>query len=90
MDEKNDTPMIPLYQAENTIMHMSYANKRMLVALLVVCVTFILTITVFVIGYTIREKNWLDTITKMQRTPAVTDVTEVQNGIYEYADKGAK
>ena len=88
MDEnkKGDTPMIPLYQAENTIMHMSYANRRMLIALLSVCITFILTITVFVIGYTVREKNWLDTITKLQRSPAVT---EVQNGVHEYSDKGA-
>ena len=84
MDGKNnDTPMIPLYQAENTIMHMSYANKRMLIALLAVCITFILTITVFVIGYTVREKNWLDTIAKMQRTPAVT---EVQNGLQQQQD----
>ena len=86
MEKQSETPMIPLYQAENTIMHMSYANKRMLIALLAVCITFILTITVFVIGYTVREKNWLDTIAKMQRTPAVT---EVQDGIYEYTDKGA-
>lgn len=84
MDGKNnDTPMIPLYQAENTIMHMGYANKRMLIALLAVCATFIVTITVFVFGYTVREKNWLDTIAKMQRTPAVT---EVQNGLQQQQD----
>lgn len=56
--------------------HMSHSNRRMLIALLAVCVTFILTIVIFVRGYTVREKNWLDMI---QRT-GVTD------GIHEQSD----
>ena len=76
MPEKNDIPMVPQIEAEKTIMHMNFANKRMLVALITVCVTFVITIVVFVVGYTVREKNWLNTIIHMQ-TPAVT---EVQNG----------
>ena len=76
MTEKNDTPMIPLIQAEKTILHMSHANRRMLTALICVCVTFILTIIIFVVGYTVREENWLRTIIQMQ-SPAMT---EVQNG----------
>ena len=76
MTEKNDTPMIPLIQAEKTILHMSHANRRMLTALICVCVTFILTIIIFVVGYTVREENWLKTILQMQ-SPAMT---EVQNG----------
>ena len=76
MQEKNDQPMIPLIQAEKTIMHMNFANRRLLIALLAVCITFILTIIIFVVGYTVREQNWLETIIEM-RTPAVT---EVQNG----------
>ena len=76
MQEKNDIPMVPQIEAEKTIMHMNFANKRMLVALITVCVTFVITIVVFVVGYTVREKNWLNTIINMQ-TPAVT---EVQNG----------
>lgn len=75
MNDKNDTPMIPLIQAEKTIMHMNFANKRMLIALITVCVTFIITIIVFVVGYTVREKNWLNTIINMQ-TPAVTEVQD--------------
>ena len=75
MNDKNDTPMIPLIQAEKTIMHMNFANKRMLIALITVCVTFIITIIVFVVGYTVREKNWLNTIINM-KTPAVTEVTD--------------
>ena len=53
--------------------HMSANNKRMFSALLAVCITFILTIIIFVVGYTIREKNWLDTLTRM----------EVSDGVHE-------
>lgn len=28
MDEKNDVPMIPVYQAEKIIMHQNFANRR--------------------------------------------------------------
>ena len=78
-DNRDEAPMIPLIQAEKTIMHMNFANKRMLIALITVCVTFIITIVVFVVGYTIREKNWLNTILNM-RAPAVT---EVQDGMQQ-------
>lgn len=67
---------IPFYDHENTMMHYNWANRRMLIALISVCVTFVLTILVFVFGYTIREKNWLNTIRDLQ-SPAVS---EVQNG----------
>lgn len=78
---ENDAPqMVPLFVAESTAMHLSRANHRMLAALLAVCITFILTIVIFVYGYTIREKNWLDTLSHLQ-TPAIT---EVQNdGLHE-------
>lgn len=56
--------------------HMSAHNHRMLVALLSVCVTFVLTIVIFVVGYTVREKNWLDTLRR------VTD------GVHEQYDPG--
>ena len=68
---------IPFYDHQNTMMHYNWANKRMLIALISVCVTFILTILVFVFGYTVREKNWLDTIKDMQ-TPAVTEAADGQ------------
>ena len=72
---KNDVPMIPLIQAEKTVMHMNHANKRMLIALITVCLTFIITIVVFVVGYTIREKNWLNTIINI-KSPAITEVQD--------------
>lgn len=51
--------------------HMSRNNRRMLLALLSVCITFVLTIVIFVVGYTVREKNWLDTLTRLEVTDGV-------------------
>ena len=58
---------------------MNTHNRRMLIALLCVCITFILTIVIFVVGYTVREKNWLDTLTRM----------EVSDGVHQQSDPGA-
>ena len=77
--EKNQT-CIPFFVAENQVMHMDATNKRMLVALLAVCITFILTIIIFVVGYTVRERNWLNTI--KQIAPA----QEVSDGIQQQPD----
>ena len=67
---------IPFYDHQHTMMHYNWANRRMLIALVTVCVTFIITIVVFVSGYTQREKNWLDTLSNMNKTP----ITEVSDG----------
>ena len=65
---------IPFFVAENQLMHMDKSNKRMLAALIAVCATFILTIVIFVFGYTIREKNWLNTLSEIKSPVAeVTD-----------------
>lgn len=63
---------VPFFAHENVLMHYNRANRRMLIALAIVCVTFIATIIIFVSGYTKREKNWLDTLNRVQ-------VTEVEN-----------
>lgn len=74
MDEKELEVNVPFVME-----HMDAHNRRMLIALLSVCATFIITIVVFVVGYTIREKNWLDTLTRM----------EVSDGIHEQYDPGS-
>lgn len=76
-DEKQSC--VPFFTHENAMMHYNSANRRMLIALVAVCLTFIITIVVFVTGYTTRERNWLDTIRTMQN--GVTDgrVYEQQN-----------
>ena len=67
---------VPYFVHEGIMTHYSRANKRMLIALAVVCATFIVTICVFVSGYTQREKNWLDTLQRV----GVTDGTNQQTG----------
>ena len=57
--------------------YMSATNRRMFHALLAVCATFVLTIIIFVVGYTVREKNWLNTIRD------ITPTSEVADGIHE-------
>ena len=78
-ENRDDVPMMPVYQAEKIIMHQNFANRRMLIALVCVCVTFIITILTFVIGYTIREKNWLNTLTRVT-------TQEGQDGTQQDAD----
>ena len=70
--EEKTAACVPFFAHENVLMHYNRANRRMLIALAVVCITFIATIVVFVSGYTQREKNWLDTLNRVQ-------VTEVEN-----------
>ena len=73
---------IPLYQAEKIAMYQNFANQRAHRTTLIVCVTFILITIIFVVGYTIREKNWLNTIQHIN-TPTVT---EVPNEVQQNAD----
>lgn len=83
MDCKNceeNQACVPFFAHENVLMHYNRANRRMLVALICVCVTFIVTILVFVTGYTAREKNWLD---MLQRT-GVTDGVQQQSSPQDY------
>ena len=83
MEENEKTPAcIPFFAHENALMHYNQTNRRMLIALLAVCLTFVLTITIFVIGYTVREKNWLDTLSRLQNP----QTTEVQNGVQQQPD----
>ena len=77
--QKEEVKYISAFEHENVVWHLGWANRRMLIALIVVCVTFIVTILVFVKGYTVREKNWLDTLGRMNQTAA----TEVADGVQE-------
>lgn len=70
---------IPFFAHEDTMMHYNHANRRMLIALVTVCLTFVITIVVFVSGYTQREKNWLDTMANLQQPVTEVDHGEVRN-----------
>lgn len=76
MSERNEKEVasIPRFAHEAAMEHYNTANKRMLIAIISICITFILTIVIFVVGYTIRTKNWLDTICSMQQSPPVVEV----------------
>ena len=78
----NERPerMVSAFEHENALMHYGRVNKRSLIALVCVCITFVIITTIFVIAYTVREKNWLDTLSRM-RTPAITEVAD--DGIHE-------
>ena len=74
-NEDEEVQQIPLYQAEKIAMYQNFANQRAHRTTLVVCITFILITIIFVVGYTIREKNWLNTIQHIN-TPTVAEVTD--------------
>ena len=77
-DDSYENYSVNRFEHDKTVMHMSWANRRMLIALITVCVTFIVTIVVFVSGYTQREKNWLDTLGRIQRQQIVEVNSERQ------------
>ena len=79
MDCKNcddkQVACVPFFAHENVLMHYNRANKRMLTALIVVCVTLAVIIGIFVYGNTVREKQLIDMV--QQR------ITEVEDGVYK-------
>lgn len=82
MDEKckncNDkVACVPFFAHENVLMHYNRANKRMLIALIVVCATLSLIIGIFVYGNTVREKQLID-MAIQQRSTEVTDGLQQQ------------
>ena len=66
---------IPYFDHQNTMLHYNWANRRMLIALLAVCLTFIIVVTI----NTIRETRWQDTVKELQ-VQMTNAITEIQNG----------
>ena len=75
-DEKQ--ACVPFFAHENVLMHYNRANKRMLIALIVICATLSLVIGIFVYGNTVREKQLIDMINQR--------ITEVENGVHQQPD----
>ena len=73
---ENKTACVPFFVHENVLEHYNRANRRMLIALLGVCATLILVVTIFVHGYTEREKNRVDSLTTIRQA-------EVADGVHE-------
>ena len=68
---------VPFFLHENAMMHYNRAKKRMLIALIVFCVTLSIVIGIFVYGNTVREKNLIDLIDQR--------ITEVEDGIHQHS-----
>lgn len=62
---------VPFFLHENAMMHYNRANKRMLVALITICVTLAVVIAIFVHGNTVREKQLIEMVN--QRITEVAD-----------------
>lgn len=76
--ENNEGRTVSAFEHENSLMHYGMVNKRSMIMLISVCITFVLITLIFVIGYTVREKNWLDTLSKLN------PVTEVAaDGVHQ-------
>ena len=69
---------ISAFEHENALMHYGRVNKRSLIALVCVCVTFIVITTIFVIAYTVREQNWLNALTTMRQAQTEVAADGVQ------------
>ena len=67
---------VPFFDVQNTMMHYNWANRRMLIALICVCVTMIAVVVVFATNQTKREQMWQETIKSMYSTT----MAEVDNG----------
>lgn len=78
---ENRERTVSAFEHENSLMHYGMVNKRSMIMLISVCVTFVLITLIFVIGYTIREKNWLDTLYRMNPTAEVA-----ADGVHQQPD----
>ena len=63
---------VPFFDVQNTMMHYNWANRRMLIALISICITMIAVVIIFATNQTKREQMWQETIKSI--------VAEVQDG----------
>ena len=69
----NGEKCVPFFDVQNTMMHYNWANRRMLIALIAICVTMVCVVIIFATNQTKREKMWQETITKMYSTAMEVD-----------------
>ena len=67
---------VPFFDVQNTMMHYNWANRRMLIALVAICITMVCVVIVFATNQTKREQMWQETIKSMYSTT----MAEVDNG----------
>ena len=76
MSEENK---VDRFEHDKTLMFMNHVNRRMFILVLAVCITF----SMIIVFYTVREKNWLNTMERMQERYLAV---EVMNGTQENGD----
>ena len=76
--ENNSERCVPFFDVQNTMMHYNWANRRMLIALVCVCLSMIIVVIVFATNQTKREQMWQETIKSMYET-TVTGVDHEQH-----------
>ena len=87
MEQKNDEGerMVSAFEHENALMHYGRVNKRSMIMLICVCVTFILVTLTYVIGGIVRDKNreayWLDVVRTLT-TPGIAEV-DAGEGVHQ-------
>ena len=64
---------VPFFDVQNTMMHYNWANRRMLIALVCICITMICVVIVFATNQTKREQMWQETIKSMYSTTVEVD-----------------
>ena len=73
MSESKDS--VSKLEHQTALMHYNWANRRMLIALIAVCLTFIIVVAI----NTVRETRWQDTVKELQ-TQMTQVITEIRNG----------
>ena len=74
---ENGEKCVPFFDVQNTMMHYNWANRRMLIALVCICITMIAVVIVFATNQTKREQMWQDTIKQIMNQ---TTAAEVEHG----------
>ena len=76
--EDNENVMISKNEINKAILHLHWANRRMLIALIAVCITAVTisigAILIFVNSYTDRDRDWKETIRDIVNRTSVTEV----------------
>ena len=69
MDNKRDeVRYISQFEHENAVMHYGKVNHRSMIMLICSCVTILLIVAIFVVGYTIRERDIMKLLTQVYPT----------------------
>ena len=82
MSENKPECMVNRFESDKAIMHLNWANRRMLIAIITVCITAIVisigSILIFVRSYNARESNWQETFRGLLTRTTVTEVADGQ------------